>query len=395
MKSPDKNNGFLIGALFLLSPITAILGTALNSSKDRSYNSIKGLMVLLILYLSALNTTKVPFSDMIVYLNMFNDVPKNGFLGTLGFWSSGGFKDPFYSLLVYVSYYITFGNQYLFIFFVTFLEYWFMFMALYKFGKSYKLPSHIMVTQVLVLAFFTQYFSLTFHLTRQILAASVFFYALTFRKESIIKYLLGCGAAVAIHSSVGIMIIFTLFPQFQRRLKIREIALLAVFAIFSIVILSTFATFVLKSVELAGSVEGTFSRMANMEGETDTTSGLNQLLGIVFSIIFILLFFFERNNNEKMCYPIVVNLGLVIALLILSLAASPLIQYRFFFFLYSILPFLFPLIMRKNLSWSKVICVIMSLFIVVRFFLTYDHFFEYAPVDEALLYPYFLLIKLF
>lgn len=118
------------------------------------------------------------------------------------------------------------------------------------------------------------------------------------------------------------------------------------------------------------------------------------MLGIVFPILFIILCFMESQRNEKMAYPIVINLGLIIAMLILSLSVSPLIQNRFFFFLYSILPFLFPLLMRRNVGLSKIICVTTSIFLVVRFFMTYDHFIKYVPADEALLYPFFLLIKI-
>ena len=387
----------LFVVIFILNPLAGILCASIYACDKNNNIGIIILTGLLMLYLSALNTTKVPENDMIRYLDMFYNVPTNGFWGTLSSFNhsaGGGVKDAAYGIFVYVLYYVTFGNQYLFIFIVTSIGYLFMFLTIFKFSKEYKFPNYLIVTQVLILSFFTQYFGLTFHLVRQVLASTIFFYALTFRNNSIKKYLFWSLLAAATHSSVVLLIAFSFIPYMQRRLRIAEIGALALFAAFSVAIISTFAEFVLDTVELEGSMEYTLNRAANMEGAQDSTAGF-QLMGLIFTIATMALCFWERTMGSKMMYPIVINMGFVVTFMTLGLSASPLLQYRFFFYIYSFLPFIFPIFCRKIPGLEKPICLTTVIFLIIRFYATLNHVFEYVPpVEDALLLPYPLLIKL-
>ena len=301
--------------LFLFNPLGGIIAAALCACSYKNDNSIKLLMVLAMLYLCAMNTTKVPENDMYRYLAMFENVPYTGYFGTLISFnhSAAAVKDAAYGTLVYILYYLTFGNQYLFIFIVSFLGYWFMFMAIFKFGKESKLPSYMIVTQVMILSFFTQYFSMTFHLVRQVFAACIFIYALTFRNTSFLKYALWCIVAIATHSSVVLIVAFSFVPMMKRRLKMVELVYLALFAAFSVVIISSFAEFLLDTVELDDSMEYTLNRAANMEGAEDSTGAI-KFVGFVLTIVAIILFYIEWKRSGKMLYPIVINIVLVVAL---------------------------------------------------------------------------------
>lgn len=381
--------------LFLINPLGGIIATSFYACLKKNSNGIKLLMILCMMYLCALNTTKVEENDMIRYIAHFEDVPYNGYLGTLVAFNhsaAGGVKDAAYGTLVFLSYYLTAGNQSLFIFIVTFLGYWLMFMTIYKFGKEYKLPNYMIVTQVLVLSFFTQYFSMTFHLIRQVLGACIFFYALTFKETSFKKYLLLCILAIATHSSVAFIVAFSFVPMMKRRLKLKEIGALAIFAAFSVIILSSFAIFVLDTVELEGSLEYSLGRVAQMEGAEDSTKGL-QIIGVILTLISLVLCMLEREMGKKMLYPIIINLALLMSFMIFGLTTSPLLQYRFFFYMYSFLPFIYITLVRRYKGMAKPICFVTIVFLIVRFYLTYDKVFEYAPIDEAILNPYPLLIK--
>ena len=82
--SRDRLGFFVLcGALFFLLPIMGIIAAMFFAIKTDNKQLILFLIVLLVLYLSALNTTKVPKSDMVNYLEMFNSVPNNGFTNTL------------------------------------------------------------------------------------------------------------------------------------------------------------------------------------------------------------------------------------------------------------------------------------------------------------------------
>ncbi len=380
--------------LFLINPLISILLTAYFAYTYKSEKFIKVLMIFSMLYLCALNTTKVPENDMMRYLESYQRVPRFSLEGFL--MRSGLMKEVAYQTLVYILYYVTIGNQYLFIFVVSFLGYWFMFMSIFKFGKEYNLPIYIIVTEVLFLSFFLQYFSLTFHLIRQVLATSVFIYALTFRNTSFWRYLLFCFFAILFHSAVGILVFLSIIPIMKRRLKMKEIGLFIVFAAFCIIILTTFASYALFILESEESNQMTYalSRVAGMEGAHDsTTFGLGRL-SISLSIIMIILCMIERNKKKAMYYPVVVNVCLVMSFMILGLSASPLVQLRFFFFVYSFLPLLFPIFLREKINISKAICFVTIVVLIVLFYARLNHVFEYVSEEEALLLPYPSLIKL-
>lgn len=378
--------------LFLINPICGILLATLFACRDRDEGFVKALIFLNILYVCALNTTKVPENDMIRYLLHYEYVPINGYKETL-MWT-GRLRDVLYSSLVYLLYYVTFGNQYLFIFLITFAEYWFMSMAIFKFGKEYHLPKYLIITELLILFFFTQYFGLTFHLVRQVLATCIFFYALTFRSISFRKFLLWSIVSLGIHSSIGVLVVMSILPMMKRRLRLIEIGYLVLFAAFFVVIASTFAAFLLDNFEVEGSIEYTLSRAAGMEGAADNTAGM-QLTGLVFSVITLILCLIEWGEKSDMKYPIVINLALATALMVIGLTSSPLIQYRFYFFLYSFFPLLIPLFLRKKIELSKMFCFAMVAFLMVLFYVRLNHVFQFAPVEQALFSPYPFLIKLF
>ena len=394
-KSSVKGDMLMMVIIFLINPLLGIIVTALYAWGKNKTDYLKALMVLLMLYLCALNTTKVPVSDMIKYLSMYENVPRAGYFGTLISFnhSAAAVKDIAYGTLVYMLYYLTFGNKYLFIFIVSFLGYWFMFMSIYKFGKENKLPDYMIVTQVLILSFFTQYFSMTFHLVRQVLAAAIFFYALTFRNTSFKKYLIWCIIAIATHSSVALLVAFSFVPMMKRKLKMMEIVSLVLFAAFSVVIMSSFARFLLNTVSMDQSLGYSINRVATMEGSEDRTGKL-QMVGFVLTAVTILLFFVEWKKRNDMLYPIVVNMAFIISLMTLGMSSSPFLQKRFFFYIYSFLPFVYLILVRRFKGSAKTICFITIVILIFRFYLSLNNVFKYVPVGDALIYPYPLLIKL-
>ena len=234
-KQNEQLSATLIVALlvFMLNPLIGILLTAIQAISKNRLDLIKVLIVLLILYLSALNTTKTPDSDMWEYINMFLQVPKAGFMKTLGYLSnSDSPKDVVYSGSVYLLYYLLLGNEYLFIFLVSSLSYAFIFAAIYKFGKRYKLPIFLIVAQVMTLAFFTQYFSLSF------------FYALTFKEYSLKKFLIWSAIAAMVHSTILVIIMLSLIPFMGRHLNKKEILILVVYAASFIALFSALGDFI-------------------------------------------------------------------------------------------------------------------------------------------------------
>lgn len=384
----------LCGALFLLFPILGIMAATFFAIKTDNKQLILFLITLLVLYLSALNTTKVPRSDMVNYLDMFNSVPRNGYANTLLYTAHGReAKDLGYSSLVYVLYYLLSGNQYLFIFIISSITFFFYFIAVYKIGVDNDLPAYLIVSELLVIAFFTQYFSLTFHLVRQELATSLFFYALTFRSSSIKKYIIWCMIASTMHSAIVAIMLFSLVPFINQEMTMKMAGVLIVIALSFVFIVSNIGIFLLDNYEIGGSVGYNVSRMAEAEGAQDRIKMSWILSG--YSILLLLLSSIEMIMNKgDVVYPLIINLCFIWSVLVLGMSISPLLQYRFYFMEFNFLPFVTFLLFRRNQQLLKGVCFCMVIFFMVRFYAILNHVFYYVPIEEALCKPFFLLLKL-
>ena len=346
------------------------------------------------MYFGALNTTKVPESDMLSYIDMFNSVPHNGYANTLLYNVREGSaaKDLGYSSLVYVLYYVLFGNSYLFIFMISSIIFLFYFIAIYKIGVEYNLPAYLIVSELIVIAFFSQYFSLTFHLVRQELATSLFFYALTFRTSSIKSYIVWCVVASLMHSAIIVIVLFSFVPFIKQELTIRGMAVLVGIAIFFFTLASTLGTFILDNYELEGTVEYNVARITQMSGAQDKVKSSGILY--IFSLGLLSLSAFEMIRNKgNVVYPLIVNLCFIWCVLVLGMAVSPLLQYRFYFIEFNFLPFLGFLLFRHNPKLLKAICFCTVSFLMVRFYASLNNVFQYATIEEALAKPFFLLLR--
>ena len=96
----------------------------------------------------------------------------------------------------------------------------------------------------------------------------------------------------------------------------------------------------------------------------------------------------EKNvDDEKDILPIA-YLAILTMIFVLSFSKTPIIQYRFFYYSYSFIPLLLPLLFKDRTKLAKIYQFGISLFFVVRFFLTHnDSGFTYAPVLNLLAQP--------
>lgn len=125
-------------------------------------------------FLSHINMYRVPESDLVRYLEFYNQVPYTSFFDYIAI-----FKEPLYNVVVYVLYSTSFGNDSLFIFQFSFLVYFVYLTAILIACESLGLTHRNAVFCVLLAALFPLTFSLSGHLLRQVLAVSVLTYLWT------------------------------------------------------------------------------------------------------------------------------------------------------------------------------------------------------------------------
>lgn len=163
-------------AIFPLLPFFSILLFALVIALENKVNSktFKIFIFLISTFLGLINSTKIPESDLLSYINLFKDIPNYSFFEYI--FLKG--KEPIYFSLNYLLYYLTNGNTNIYLILSTIISYSFFLLALFKFHKHINSSNSLIVFSILTAAFLPQLFSLSAHLNRQFLATSIFLYAL-------------------------------------------------------------------------------------------------------------------------------------------------------------------------------------------------------------------------
>jgi hypothetical protein len=374
--------------LFFVSPVMALILLLF------SLISIKGdikwlyytFFFCLAMWLGAINATKLPASDQIGYLRIFEHVPEAGFYNTIFKYNINGYtKDPFYGLITYISYYLFFGKASLFFCFLTVIMYMFHFMAVHQLFTRINAGKGTIVCGVLSLAFFTQYFNLTTHMIRQMLAMSIVIYAIILKVSYGKNRWFLLISAFLTHTSSGLLIALSILPVLSRKLSLVKLT----------VGLLCFASIVVFNIQIGifmsnttwGTVSYGFNRLAETNVEwTNISLSLTLLVICPLAFTCIKKLFFDKNVRLELYLP--VYLFIFLMFFVFLFYKNPLIQHRFFFYTYSFIPLLLPLLVSKENKSSGLFYTAVSIFFIVRFFVTYDNMvWEYAPLSDILFFP--------
>lgn len=366
------------------------------------------------IWISLVNITKTVAHDQFAYASLFNHVPQKGFYSTV-FESWGDGKEPVYSFITWILYYLCGGSLRLFFFTISMMIYMFHFMATYKLFTKIDASKGALICGVLILTFFTQYFVMTVHIIRQMLAAAVAIYAIVYRAtEGKYNWWL-LIAAPLIHTSAFFLVILSLIPWLYSWMNIKKIAIVLACFI-PVIIFSTTIGSMLGESDISA-----ISYAGQRLGEEGATDGGGIKLSIMLTVFIPLglstLCVIWRNRVKKQAveddtegyvvYDLeddidehysgikdgnailpIAYLAILTMIFVLSFSKTPIIQYRFFYYSYSFIPLLLPLLFKDRTKISTIFQFGISLFFIVRFFLTYnDSGFTYAPVLNLLAQP--------
>jgi hypothetical protein len=258
-------------------------------------------------------------------------------------------------------------------------------MAIYKLFTRINTGKGAIVCGILSLAFFTQYFNLTGHLIRQMLATAIVIYAI------IVKVLDGKNRwflliiAFLTHTSSGLLIALSILPVLSRKLS--PVKLTVGLLCFAPVVVFNTQIGVFMSDTAWTTVRYGFSRLAetNIEG-TNIPLDLILLVICPLAITCIKKLFFDKNIRPELYLP--VHLFVFLMFFVFLFHKNPLIQHRFFFYTYSFIPLLLPLLVSRENKSSGLFYTVVSVFFIVRFFVTYDNMvWKYAPLSDISFFP--------
>lgn len=394
--------------LFCILPpiigIPMVIIKILQNSKAK-YNDYLSYMICIAIYLAAINATKVPDGDQVQYWAAYMNVPEVGFIKSLIYiygldlgkdlkGLSGEFMNGLYN---YLGYYLTFGYYPLFAAFLTFANYIFNFLGIYKYARTLKNPHLPIICGILILSFFYLYFQYTLQIQKQFLAQSIMMYvlasyAVTGKLKKKEWVLMAC--AVFTHAATLLFVPLILYKPLRARLTKQGILFLGI--VFSILIV--------MGPRLAGNVMSgdnnsaltySISRLADSETNNDGGFGLvwSQVFVIAIPIAFIVLkkLWLDRKNlNNEQAF--ILNIILLLLLTVTAMFKQPLAQYRYFMMIIAFMPYAYFFI-SKNIQTRDNILKIISLIMIIWFYYQFEKIvWHYAPEMDIIIKSPILLI---
>lgn len=373
----------LLGLLILL---TFILSRINNKDKKIIYL----FFFLLSLYLGLINSSKIPVTDQLMYYEAYSMVPQRNILENLmGIYGDRELtpKEMGFGLLNLIGYYITMGNYPLFITLFTVLLYMLYFDAIYKWFYYIQVQQPIcyIISAILILAFFTQFYNITIHLQRQMLATAVVVHAIV---QTIIRDKVAWPSVIlsfTLHTSVGIFLPLFIFYRYIKKLSLVKILLVVGIFIFLMSGLSTLATFLISviggvDVYALNRLEG----MNNAGREEAMPIAVVMLISIPLTLISLKNIHFVNKykirSNEIVLY---VFYFFLISFSIFN--PNNTMQYRYFMMSYGFIPFIIPLFFRKLNQLELLYLLVLPVFLILCFYFTFESIpFSYAPLEIIL-----------
>lgn len=377
---PNSDRYFFIifGAIFILNPLASIFCGIiwLLSKKNPAVSNLRFWFVLLALWISLVNITKIPASDQIMYLKWYDGLENLNSIRRIFQYSSDAkvYKEPIYGLFQFICHTIYFGNSKLFFLTASFVSYYFLFLAvniiLRKTGQGLK----AVIFGVICCTFFNQFFYLSIHLLRQIMAFSIILYAIALRTQDGRNHWIPLICAPLIHTTAALFTLLAIMPFIYHRMRMREYLIMLCPLLIVTVGSMAFGS-VMTSFLGDNSASGyAFRRMStNFDDGVSSNPLVIAIMIIPLSVISLLTLkrLSKSKNLTSPLYPII-YLFLFLAIMILSLSGRPLLQYRFTFVTYQFLPFILPILFPSKSKFRNTYFLIIGGFFILRFLLTFD-----------------------
>ncbi len=388
----------LILPVFIINPTIGIIVSALlllySNHKD---NLLNPFFILLSVWLSLINVTKIPAGDQLGYLQYFNQARD---MDMVLWWrevTGGSMKEPLFYLFTYFSQYFFAGQSKIYFFFLSLINYVLLFITTAKLAKAVNAGFIYAFTGIIISAFFTQYFSLTLHVVRQIIACTLVLYGIVLRAIDGRPHYVVILCAVLVHTSVAFLAILGCIPWFYNKLKRWQIMICSTILVLFILLFGTIGKLLLEY-SGEGVTSYAFSRMKDDATDGSGEVSLLLLLIILVPMIFISLklvcFDLPRNRYKLVScngretspfYPIA-YIFIILSGFILGMSGAPLIQYRFAMMSYTFIPIIIPYLFYKTNVIKYVYLPLICIFFIVRFFIYHNvGTFKYAPISDLIL----------
>jgi hypothetical protein len=333
----------VVGVFLLLA---LAFGEASVENRDAQFY-LKFACVLAAVFLGLVNATKVPESDLGWYLRAFHMAGESDLLNyhveqAIYGATHESSKEPLYSVFVWVMNRLLGGNEILFKFVVTVINYLLLNFAVYKICKRFKLSAMTVLTGICMMSFLPYIFTMSLHLVRQFLAGSIVMYAMVYHlfearpKTWVTVLLFAC--AFLIHSTAALFIPLVWLKAFGRSIKNSwPVWVIASLALFFLQPISQFLYNVFASI--APTLAYLFSRASVVTTQNDGDITPVKILFMLGMIAASLWLGYRSAFHPKKGVRQFAHINIIVALFVLLNLDQPLIALRFLFYLWPLFPF--------------------------------------------------------
>lgn len=340
-------------------------------------------------YISCINATKVPDNDLEMYLDYYKAVNYTDFFTYITFLSQGeAIKEPLFSVLNYILYWIIGSNTKVYIFCISFISYGLLAYSLIKLAFKLELSYKVIIFCICIMMFTPYLFIMSAHLVRQILATSLLFYLLVDTSFYNNKKWWLVIAMVLIHTTTLFFVVFLFLPILKDRLVGKRLyCVILCFCLLSLYqVLSSYLYVVFENIPIVGYILKRTSQNTTFE-----LSSLSMLQLIVsFCIVFIpfyYYYFYDKLSSKPSGGYLFVYIFIFLFLFIILNLHQLELSVRFNFFIWFLLPFSSTFFF-KMIRVSNVQMGVMSILLILFFTYYISHgTWVYEKVNYSIIAP--------
>jgi len=363
-------------------------------TNQREYNSDLLLFLFITIYGCLLQSARIFDPDVYQpsdwnegYLNQFLDVGNSSFYN----YFINSVKEPLWSLINYLGYYLTGGNFFPFINSIAIFTIFLTCYSIYKFWEHTETDPLTLIASLVLIAFFTEYYGMLNNLIRQFFAFSIISYVYTVKlTENKTKWALLFSAGL-IHTLAFVFVIFFFINPLYKKLTINNLLKILIVSAIGFIVINNISVF--KS--FFSNINFLNYALTRIETASDTADNIFFGAGAIYftagySIIIALIMIL---NNQEDLFNYYVNLLLFLMVIIIGIFyLSPMITRRLYIARMYIFPFVLPYFLMEKEKIHKFYTLGIIAFFFVRFFLTFDMIRGggfFPPVNNLLTFSFF------
>lgn len=292
------------------------------------------------LFLGLLNTCKIPESDMIGYIETYEEVASYNFMDYVFLQE----REILFFAFNYCAYYLLAGSVNLYIILCSFIGYFLVLYSIWKLHNAINFGKYNFMLSVAVVILFPNLFLLSVHALRQFLAASIMLYVIVenvcYNKIRIIPFV----SAIFIHTTSAFLG-FIFLPFLKKAVTMNRLLIISVVSVAfvsALPILFRYALFNFLT-QFPDFITYGFERLAGNRENAWQTENLSILMFLLYA--FVCAIFFVASKRIKYQEDIYLHkffyIGLVLFLFVACNYNDTEMALRFSFYLYFFVPVAF------------------------------------------------------